>query len=65
MHFGDRAADNLREAGLENKQWKHAGENSSGEQPWGGRGWSVTLQSKACASCAPECRYLLADVSAC
>ncbi|KAL2311285.1 hypothetical protein Nmel_002985, partial [Mimus melanotis] len=23
VHFGDRAADNLREAGLENKRWKH------------------------------------------
>lgn len=58
MHFGDRAADNLREAGLENKPWKCTGEGSSGEQPWDRRCWSVTLQSYVCASCAPECRYI-------
>jgi len=53
----------LREAGLENKLGKHTGAGSSGEQPWGGRCWSVTPQSHACASCAPECTRLQADIS--
>lgn len=53
----------LREAGLENKPGKPTGAGSSGEQPWGGRCWSATPQSHACASRAPECTCLQADVS--
>lgn len=54
-----------REAGLENKLWKHTGAGRAGDQPWGGRCWSVALQSHTRASCAPECTCLQADISVC